>query len=342
MVRKKPPTNAQQDRPPAREWPEYRLPSDCSLPLRAFLNAVKAEVPDVLEKLHQEVAVEALLGVDQDDVVAVSRQYLRGEEVTHREAAEKVIVPVWRWGEGCRLLEPLAAFQARRPWASVEGFAYYCYHRTLVLVAADTLRAWAASAEKTAAREWALSVPTFVSATPLETTWAEVEFLDVLDATGVLRGRLVVDSPSNVLPFSAQVPGYNPLNESRAAAKDRMLKDVAARIDAEQERAEQELKRIAAIRVPDKVELDDFTVLTLYQVAGLSQTEVMQRVGEVNHQTIQKAVNRAAEFLMGEWSTHWKRPRSKAGAKPGKKRPKKSHSPAGGGQEMGTARAPEE
>jgi hypothetical protein len=342
MARKRPATNAQHDRPAAQAWPQYRLPSDCSLPLRAFLNAVKADARDVLEKLQQAVAAETLLGVDQDDVVAASRQYLRGEEVTHREVSEKVIGPVWRWGEECRLLEPLAAFQARRPWASVEGFAFYCYHRTLVLVATDTLRAWAASAEKAAAGEWVIHVPTFVSATPLETTWAEVEFLDVLDATGVLKGRLVVDSPSNVLPFSAQVPGYNPLNESRAAAKARMLKDVASLIDAQQEQAERELKRIAALRVPDKVELNDFKVLTLYQVLGLSQAEVMERMGEVNHQTIQKAVNRAAEFLMGEWYTHWKRPRSKAGAKPGKRRVKRSHFPAGGEQEMGTTRPPEE
>jgi hypothetical protein len=288
------------------------------------------------------VAAEVLLGVDQDDAVAASRQHLRGEEITHREAVEEVVGPVWRWGEECRLLEPLDRFQARRPWATLEGFAYYCYHRTLVLVVADTLRSWATSAEKAAAREWAVPLPGFVPATRLETSWEEAEFLDVLDAAGVLGQRLVVESPSSVPSFSAKVAGYNPLNESRAAAKARMLKGMAALVDTEQDRAERELKRIAAIRVPDKVELDDFTALALYQVAGLSQAEVMERMGEVNRQTIQKAVNRAAEFLMGEWYTHWKRPPSRAGAKPGKKRVKGSHPPAGGGQERGTGKPTEE
>lgn len=319
MARKKPATNAQHDRPAAQAWPQYRLPSDCSLPLRAFLHAVGEYASDLLEKLRKAVAVEVILGIDQDDVVAASRQFLRGEEIAHPKAAGEIVGPVWRWGEGCRLLEPLNSFQARRPWASLEGFAYYCYHRTLVLVAAETLRTWAVSAEKAAAREWAVPLPGFVPATPLETSWEEAEFLDVLDAAGVLGDRLVVESPSTVPPFSAKVAGYNPLNESRADAKARMLRGVAELIDAERDRAERELKRIAAIRVPDKVELDDFTILALYQAGGLSQAEVAERRGEVNRQTIQKAVNRAAEFLMGEWYTHWKRPPSKAGAKPGKK-----------------------
>jgi hypothetical protein len=155
--------------------------------------------------------------------------------------------------------------------------------------------------------DWSIQEPAPARETPLEASWEEVEFLDFLDEAGLLPGPLV-ESPSTVPRHTITVAGWNPLTESRQAARQRLLQEAACRIDAELGEARARLERIGAVRIPAKVQLDHFDWLAWFQLTDTTYADLTEGIGQQHRQTVERGVKKAAKFLVGPWWGHWLRP----------------------------------
>jgi hypothetical protein len=113
---------------------EFRLPTDCWAVLHEFLREVHAIDAGVLARLHAAVPTGRLTGLDDRELLAATRAFIRDGD------PDETLQAIWTWAEDHRLVRPLEWLRGRAPWQCVESYSVSNYCRSLLCMAVELVR----------------------------------------------------------------------------------------------------------------------------------------------------------------------------------------------------------
>jgi hypothetical protein len=111
--------------------------------------------------------------------------------------------------------------------------------------------------------------------------------------------------------FQFRCPSWNPLRETRAHVRHRIINAVKKEIDVHLDEATKLMELMEAKRVPVRQSREHFDWLVIYQVNCKSYAEIAKHhldVNEGNRQTVTDGVKSAAEQVVGRDWKRWLRP----------------------------------
>jgi len=296
---------------------KYSLPGDRTPAQREFFFAIQRKAPEVLESLRDKILPSFKIST-HDYRPQKGRSSLDNPAPRKKGLADFYLV-VWAWAKEHHLVtgnsvlsEPRSRKVSDRDIESQSKLSNESPEKTFFfswawLAILGTLYAWSDDPEK--CRKLELELPHWPY--PIGEGWG---LMSVLKGTeGFTINDLFVPPFKTIehLPFRFQCPGWNPLQEKRDEARQRILKQLECDLDLRMDQAENLVKLFDFTVAPAKVSTDHFDWLVQFQI----QEKTFYRISkddpaEPDPQTVSDGVKSAAYLVIGPaWETWLRQPR---------------------------------
>ena len=286
-----------------------------------LLKAIKGHAPRVVASLRS-LADRCDPAVEPVTIRSVLRDWMEDEELGEATpdglAASGILRDhLWPWAQGHNLVRPIEQLR-RICWDDTDRTGLdpeSRYHRMLILSVYETLVAWRDRPGRRPASAWREPDP------------GKLSFEELLGCQGMDTQEAMEagDTPPELATepdeadgiayrIAFRCPGWDPLRETRATARERIVGHLLRLLDTKLDEAERltgEVSPEDAVLAPSSYEPLHFKWLVQFQVLGWDKAEVHRRhrteAGDCVRTAVYRGIDSAARYLVGPRFRTWLR-----------------------------------